>query len=162
MKIYLLRMKQKNLFLAVALLPLLFFAACEKNDNGPVLTVKEKALIGAGAGKIWELQSITVPKSNDPSVDSSIMQPCADSALMAFDMYKAYQLANGSKAACDSVAVPYSIGSWSLSVGGDSLLLHGKRDLVWRLETLDENTLKAVFRDSTAPDKNWLKTIILK
>jgi hypothetical protein len=155
-------MKQKNILLAVALLPALFFAACEKNDNGPVLTAKEKALIGTGAGKIWKLQSLTVPKSDDPSVDSSIMQPCADSALMAFDMYKAYQLANGSKGACDSIAVPYSIGNWSLSVGGDSLLLHGKRDLIWKLETLDENTLKAVFRDSIAPDKKWVKTIILK
>ncbi len=155
-------MKQKNILLAVALLPALFFAACKKNDTGPVLTAKEKALIGAGAGKIWKLQSLTVPKSGDPSVDSSIMLPCADSALMAFDMYKAYQLANASKVACDSVAVPYSIGRWSLSAGGDSLLLHGKRDLVWKLETLDDNTLKAVFRDSISPDKNWLKTIILK
>ncbi len=155
-------MKQKNILLAIALLPALFFAACEKNDSGPVLNAKERALIGAGAGKIWKLQSLTVSKSDDPSVDSSILQPCADSALMAFDMYKTYQLANASKTACDSVAVPYSIGSWSLSLGGDSLLLHGKRKLVWKLETLDENTLKAVFRDSIAPDKNWIKTIILK
>ena len=155
-------MKQVNKILALALLSALFFAACEKNDSGPVLTAKEKTLIGAGAGKIWKLQSLTVPKSNDASVDSSITQPCADSTLMAFDMYRAYQLANGSKAACDSIAVPYSIGSWSLSAGGDSLLLHGKRNFVWKIETLDATTLKATFRDSISPDKNWLKTITLK
>lgn len=156
-------MKPINKILAFALLSVLLLSACQKTNDGPVLTAKERTLIGtSGAGKIWILQSLTMPKAGDASVDSSIRKPCADSALMAFDIYKAYQLANGSKGACDSIAVPYSIGSWSLSADGDSLLLHGKRDLVWKVEILNDNMLKAIFRDSLSPDKNWLKTIILK
>jgi len=155
-------MKQMNKTLAFALLSSLLFAACKKTVDGPSLTDREKALIGnSGAGKIWRLHSLTVPKNGDALADSSIMLPCADSALMAFDMYHAFQLANVSKAACDSVAVPYSIGNWALSASGDSLLLRSKRNVIWKLEILNDSTLKAVFRDSISPDKNWLKTIIL-
>ena len=156
-------MKPLKRILGLALLLAILFAACKKTVESPQLTGREKALIGnSGAGKIWKLYSLTVPKPGNASLDSSIMLPCADSALMAFDVYHAYQLANVSKTTCDSIAVPYSLGNWALSAGGDSLLLHGKRNLIWKLEILNDSTLKAVFRDSISPDKNWLKTIILK
>ena len=156
-------MKSINRILGLALSSTLLFAACQKTVDSPSLTEREKALIGnSGAGKIWKLYSLSVPKAGDALADSSIMLPCADSALMAFDIYNAYQLANVSKTACDSIAVPYSIGNWALSASGDSLLLRGQRNLIWKLEILNDSTLKAVFRDSISPDKNWLKTIILK
>ena len=153
-------MKTVNKILAFSLIAALFFAACKKNDNGPTLSPQEKALIGNG--KIWKLQSLTVAKSDDPTKDSSITKSCSDSALMAFDVYKAYQLADASKGGCDSSIVPYSKGTWAFSAGSDSLLLQGSRKFVWNIEKLNDTILKATFRDSISPDKNWLKTITLK
>ena len=150
-------MKKVNKIVALGVFAALFFAACEKNDNGPKLTPKEKAL----TGKVWKLQSLTIPQSADPSKDSSIMTPCADSALMAFDLYKAYQLANTAKA-CDSTIVPYDKGNWAFSAGSDSLLLKGKRNFVWKIQLLNDTIIKATFRDSIAPAQNWVKTITLK
>jgi hypothetical protein len=150
-------MKKVNKFLALGLLATLFFTACEKNDNGPVLTAKEKIL----TNKIWKLQSLTVQKSDDPTKDSSITKPCSDSALMAFDVFKIYQLADASKS-CDSTIVPYDKGTWKLSASGDSLTLQGKKKFIWNIVALNDSTLKATFRDSIAPTNNWLKTITLK
>lgn len=149
-------MKKRNLF-ALGVLAVLVFAACQKNDNGPELSPKERML----TGKIWKLHSLTVPKSDDPTKDSSISKPCSDSALMVFDVYKAYQLANPSKA-CDSTIVPYDLGRWAFSSTSDSLILEGKRKFVWKIQELNDSTLKATFRDSIAPTKDWIKTITLK
>lgn len=150
-------MKKISKIFALSIAAALAFAACKKTENGPDLTPKEKIL----TSKIWKLQSLTVPKVGT-STDSSIKQPCADSALIAFDIYKAYQLANASKVACDSVAVPYSKGTWAFSAGSDSLLLKGKRNFVWKIVAISDTMLKATFRDSIAPDKNWVKTITFK
>lgn len=151
-------MKKVSKIVAFSVLSALAFAACKKTENGPDLTPKEKIL----TGKIWKLQSLTMPKVETPSVDSSIMQPCADSALIAFDIYKAYQLASASEVPCDSIAVPYDKGNWAFSAGSDSILLKGKRNFVWKIVELSETTLKATFHDSIAPDKNWVKTITFK
>lgn len=136
---------------------LLLFAACKKNDNNvPVLTPKEQIL----SSKVWKLQSLTVPKSDNPAQDSSITKDCSDSALFLFDVYKNFQVADSKS--CDSTIIPYDKGKWALSAD-DSLFLTGsKRNLAWKVVTLNDNTVKAVFRDSTAPARNWLKTITLK
>ena len=150
-------MKKVNKIIALGIISSLFFAACEKTDNGPSLTPQEQIL----TSRIWKVDSLTVPQLNDPTKDSSITTACSDSALMAFDVYKAYQLADASKG-CDSVAIPYDMGTWKFSVGGDSLLLHGNRDFVWKIQVLNDTLVKATFHDSIAPDKNWIKTITLK
>jgi hypothetical protein len=149
-------MKNKNLILSLFVSAILF-AACEKTDTGPVLTPQEKAL----TNKIWALESLTVPAINDPSQDSSITTPCSDSALMAFDIYGVYQIADPSKA-CDSTIVPYAKGNWAISSDGDSLALMGKRNFIWKIEMLNDTILKATFRDSISPDKNYLKKITFK
>lgn len=149
-------MKNKNLILFLGILSVLFFA-CKKTDNGPVLTPQQKAL----TNRIWKLESLTVPKLNDSSQDSSITKSCSDSALMAFDIYNVYQLADPSKS-CDSSFVPYAKGNWELSSDNDSLLLYGKRNFAWKIEILNDTILKATFRDSISPDNNFLKKIILK
>ena len=136
---------------------MIFFVACKKTDNGPVLTPQEKAL----TNKIWKLQSLTVPRTSDPTKDSSITKSCSDSALMAFDIFSNFQLADATKA-CDSTIVPYDKGIWTFSANSDTLLLKGKRIFVWKLETLNDTILKATFRDSISPSKNWLKTITFK
>lgn len=151
-------MKKISKIVAFSILAALAFAACKKTENGPDLTPKEKIL----TGKIWKLQSLTVPKAGNPSADSSIKQSCSDSALIAFDIYKAYQLANASKVPCDSIAVPYDKGTWAFSAGSDSLLLKGKRNFVWKIVELSDTMFKATFRDSIAPGKNWVKTITFK
>lgn len=151
-------MKNRNNILSFGVLAILFFVACKKNDSPP-LSAKESVLVG----KIWRLYSLTVPKSDDSSQDSSITKPCSDSAFMAFDRYKVYQLADASAAGCDSAIVPYDKGIWSLSTTTDSLLLDGnKRDLIWKIEVLNDTLLKATFQDSIAPEQNWVKTITLK
>ena len=149
-------MKSKNL-LSIGIVSVLFFAACKKLDNGPALTPQQKAL----TNKIWKLKTLTVPKVSDPSQDSSITKPCSDSALMAFDIYSVYQLADPSKS-CDSSIVSYSKGNWALSSNNDSLVLFGKRRLAWKLEMLNDTILKATFRDSISPEKNSVKKITFK
>jgi hypothetical protein len=151
-------MKNKRSILSLAIVCILVFAACEKNDNGPSLTLGQKAL----TGRVWQLQSLTVPQVSDPSIDSSIIQPCADSALLAFDVYGNFQLADRSKNGCDSIAVPYDAGNWALSSDNDSLLLKGTRTFAWKLEKLNDTLIIATFRDSISPTESWLKKITLK
>lgn len=150
-------MINKKTLLSLGILFTIVFAACKKTDNGPVLTPQEKAL----TNKIWQLQSLTVPQVNDPTKDSSITTSCADSALMAFDIFNNFQLADATKH-CDTSIVPYDKGIWQLSSDNDSLVLKGKRTFVWKIEKLQDTILKATFRDSISPDKNWLKTITFK
>ena len=151
-------MKNKKLIFSLVIVSVFVFAACNKTHDGPSLTPEQKSL----TGRIWKLQSLTVPQTSDPSKDSSIIRSCADSALMAFDVYGNYQLADGSKNGCDSTAVPYDHGNWMLSADNDSLLLKGKRNFAWKLEKLNDTIVTATFRDSISPEKNWLKTITLK
>ncbi len=149
-------MKTKNYILALGALTALFFAACKKTDSGPSLTAKEKTL----TSKVWKLESLTVPKSDDATKDSSIMKTCSESALAAFDAYKAFQIADSKN--CDSTIVPYDKGTWKFFANEDSLSLEGKKKLALKIITLNETTLKAVFRDSVAPDKISVKTITFK
>ncbi|MEO6838911.1 MAG: hypothetical protein ABI185_11035 [Ginsengibacter sp.] len=151
-------MKHIKLVLYSAIACTLLFAACKKTVNGPTLTPLQKAL----TGRVWRLQSLTVPQKSDPSKDSSIIQPCADSALLAFDVYGSFQLADRSKNGCDSTVVPYDQGIWGISSDSDSLLLKGKRTFKWKLEKLNDTIIIATFRDSISPIKNWLKKITLK
>lgn len=151
-------MKNKKLIVSLVIVSVFVFAACNKTNDGPSLTSEQKSL----TGRIWRLQSLTVPQTSDPSKDSSIIQSCADSALMAFDVYGNYQLADGSKNGCDSTAVPCDHGTWALSSDNDSLLLKGKRNFAWKLEKLNDTIITATFRDSISPVKNWLKKITLK
>jgi hypothetical protein len=149
-------MKNKNL-LSVGIVSVLFFAACKKLDNGPSLTPQQKAL----TNKIWKLKSLTVPKLSDPSQDSSILKSCSDSALMAFDIYSVYQIADPTKS-CDSSIIPYSKGNWAMSSNNDTLLLFSKRNLAWKIDMVNDTILKATFRDSISPEKNAVKKITFK
>lgn len=151
-------MKTTNYLWAFGIFGLILFASCEKNDNNvPVLTPKEQIL----TSKVWKMKTITVPETEDPTKDSLITKECADSALFAFDAYKIFQIADPTKT-CDSSIVPYSKGTWALS-SADSLTLNGAhRKLVWKVTVINDSIIKAVYRDSIAPDNNRLKTITLK
>ena len=149
-------MKKTNYFLAFGILGLFLFAACKKDNNGPVLTTKEKTL----SGKTWKLKSITVPKKGDAAQDSSIAKECSVDALFTFDAFKNFQIKN--PGTCDSTIINYEKGTWALSTL-DSLTLNGaKKKFVWKITILNDSIVKATYRDSSAPDKNWLKTITLK
>ena len=134
------------------------FGACDKPVNGAPLTSQQKEL----TGRVWHIKSLTVPQINDPLKDSSIIQLCADSALMTFNSQGSFQLADRSKNGCDSIAVPYDKGIWELTSYNDSLLLKGKRTFAWKLEKLNDTLMTATFRDSISPSKSWLKKITLK
>jgi len=150
-------MKTLNNLIPLATLGLLFFVACKKNDNEPVLTQQEKILVN----KTWTLDSLTIPKISDPTEDSSITKECSEDALLDFDAHKGFQFTDPSKS-CDSSIVPYGNGTWSLSASNDTLVLNGARKLAWKIITLDNSRLEATFRDSISPDKIQMKTIILK
>jgi len=149
-------MKNKNLILSLIVFGT-FFAACKKTDNGPTLTPQQSAL----TNRIWSLKSLTVPKAGNASEDSSITKSCSDSALMAFDMFGNYQIADPSEG-CDSSIVPYSKGRWAISSNGDSLELIGKRSFIWKIIMLNDTILKATFHDSVSPENNMLKKITFK
>jgi len=150
-------MKNRNLILSLGTFCVMVFVACKKTENGPVMTPQQRAL----TGKIWKLTSLTVPSKINPSLDSSITTSCGDSAVMAFDIFGVYQLADPSKS-CDSTIVPYSKGNWAITSDNDSLLLYSKRQFAWKIEVLNDTILKASFRDSTSGSNNWLKKITLK
>ena len=150
-------MKTTNYFFAIGILGLLFFSACKKTDNDlPVLTPKEKIL----SSTVWKMESIIIPAEADPTQDSLITAGCADSALYAFDMFKNFQIADPT-GDCDSSIVSYDKGKWSLSAQ-DSLTLQGTRKMVWKINTLNDSTVIAHYRDSIAPDQVYQKTITLK
>jgi hypothetical protein len=151
-------MKNKKSILALAIACAFAFTSCEKTPDGPSLTPAQKSL----TGRVWQLQTLTVPFTSDPTKDSSIIQSCADSALLAFDYYGQFQFADRSKNGCDSVAVPYDKGIWALSADNDSLLLKGSRTFAWKLETLNDSLIVATFKDSVSPTEHWLKKITLK
>lgn len=147
-------MKKLNKNLALGIFGLLFFAACKKSENGPVLSPNEKLL----TAKVWELKTLTVPGEEE---ETSILIDCAKEASMAFDAYKNFQFADPTKE-CDSTVVPYDKGKWAFNATGDSLILEGKRKLAWKIVKLDESMLQATFRDSISPEENVVKTITLK
>ena len=143
--------------ITLGLATLVLFVACKKTDNGPILTPQQTIL----TSKIWKLQSLTVASRNDPSTDSSITKACSDSALMAFDVYGDFQLADPTKS-CDSSIVPFDRGVWMISSDSDSLMLQGQRTFFWKIDVLSDTLLQASFRDSISPTDNWLKKITLK
>ncbi len=150
-------MKTLNNLIPLATLGLLFFAACKKNDNEPILTPKEKILVN----KTWKVDSLTIPKISDPTKDSSIAKECSEDALLDFDANKSFRFTDPSKT-CDSTIVPYGNGTWTLGVSNDTLVLNGAKKLAWKIIKLDNTRLEATFRDSISPDKIQMKTIILK
>lgn len=150
-------MKIRNVIVCLGISTMIYLSACQKTENGRVLTPQEIAL----TGKIWKLNSLTVSSKTNPSLDSSITTSCGDSALMAFDIFGVYQLADPSKS-CDSSIVPYSNGNWAITGDNDTLVLYSKRNFAWKIETLNDTIFKASFRDSTSPENNWLKKITLK
>lgn len=150
-------MINKKFFLFFAICIALAFEACDKPVAGPSLSPQEKML----TGRIWKLKSLTVPQVTDPTKDSSITKQCSDSALMAFDAYKNFQIADPTRA-CDSTIVPYDMGTWVLSADADSLWMNGRRKFIWKIQTLNDTIIKATFRDSVSPEKNWVKTITFK
>ena len=150
-------MKTLNNLIPLATLGLLFFAACKKNDDGPVLTQKEKILVN----KTWTVDSLTIPKVSDPTKDSSIAKECTEDASLDFDANKAFRFTDPSKT-CDSSLVPYGNGAWSLGASNDTLVLNGARKFSWKIIKLENARLEATYRDSISPDKIQMKTIILK
>lgn len=136
---------------------LLLFAACKKDDNGPLLTSKEKMLVN----KTWKVDSLTVPKISDVTKDSSMAKECSKDALLDFNGDKTFSFTDPSKA-CDSSLVPYGKGTWSLKISNDTLFLNGPKKLSWKILASDNNKLKAVYRDSLSPAKIQMKTITLK
>ena len=150
-------MKTLNNLIPLFTVGLLLFAACKKDDNGPVLTPNEKILVN----KTWKVDSLTIPKISDATKDSSIAKECSEDALLDFNGDKTFSFTDPSKT-CDSSLVPYGNGTWTLKASNDTLFLNGTKKLSWKILTLDNNKLKAVYRDSISPTEIQIKTITLK
>lgn len=140
--------------MGVALVAMFIFASCK--DKGPELTPSEQIL----TSKVWKLKSITVPQITDPSKDSSIAKECTETALFAFDRQHTFNVTDVA-GNCDSTIIPYGSGSWQM-FSTDSLYLSRKAySQAWKLKTLNDSVVVAVFKDSIAPNSVWIKTLTL-
>lgn len=149
-------MKTKNLLIVTSVLFALSISACKKDDNEPKLTPTEKLLV-----KEWSVDSLVMKKLSNPETDSVITNDCITKAVIVFDAFKKFQVADVKKN-CDSTSLPYDFGTWSLSASGNQLSLKGKRNIIWNIQLLTADKIKATFRDSLSPQHNFVKTIVLK
>lgn len=133
----------------------LFMAACKK-DNGNPLTPKEQLLAHS-----WSIDALTMKEINDPSKDSSIITECVEKSKVIFLASRQFTIEDADKS-CDSTLLPYDTGTWNLSADGSVLTLKGKREIVWQVQSLDADKVKATFKDSLSPTHNFMKTIVLK
>lgn len=149
-------MKTTKTLFVICFLAATSFIACKKDKDEPSLTAQEKMLINT-----WKLESLSMPKSTNPETDSSILTDCIKEATFVFNAQKGFQFVDAGKD-CDSTILPYDKGNWVLSNEGKELTLKGKRTIKWNIKKLEENQIKATFRDSTSVDHNYIKTITLK
>lgn len=145
---------QKILYIAAGLI-MLGFVACKK-DKSTSLTAQEKLLV-----KNWTIDSLTMKSMVHPQEDSSILKNCVKQSKVLFNSSKQFQIVDVAKN-CDSLALPYGKGTWSLATNGGQLVLDGSRDLKWQILSLTNEKIKATFRDSLSPQHNFVKTIVLK
>ena len=150
-------MKTKYYLVAICALSITVFASCKKDKDEPRLNAKELLL----TAHTWKVNSITVPKISNPEVDSSITKDCSLLATIDFKSGRTFEIADPGKN-CDSTVVPYGKGTWTLTSVNDVLTLKGSKELSWKISSLTDSELKAVFRDSLSPEKIQMKTIILK
>ena len=150
-------MKTKHYLIALATLSATAFTACKKDKDEPKLNAKEILLTAHD----WKIKSITVPKKAGDGADSSITKDCSLKATIVFSKNRAFQAIDPDKN-CDSTIVPYGKGNWNYSLTKDSLSITGTKKMTWKVTSLTDNELKAIFKDSLAPDKVLLKTVTLK
>ena len=148
-------MKTKHYLLALCAFSMIAFTACKKDKDKPELNAKEVLLTAHS----WKLKTLTVPKKIGEG-DSSITKECSAKATFDFSKTKSFQVGDPDKN-CDSTLVPYSKGNWSYALSTDSLAFTGTKKMTWKVTSLTESELKAIFKDSLAPDKVYIKTLTL-
>lgn len=134
---------------------LLFMVACKKENSNP-LTPKEQLL-----AQSWNIDSLSMKKISESGGDSSIIKDCVKKSKVIFQTSKQFTIQDVDKS-CDSTLLPYDSGVWTLSADGNKLTLKGKREIVWQIQTLSADKVKATFKDSLSPAHNFMKTIVLK
>lgn len=149
-------MKTVGRILVMAVCSALLFAACKKDKSENTLTPKEQLLIND-----WSIDALTMKKINTPAEDSSIIKECVSKSKVNFQINRKFQITDTNKN-CDSTLLPFDSGNWQLSPNAEQLVLKGKRNIVWQIQTLNSDQIKATFRDSLSPQHNFVKTIVLK
>lgn len=144
-------------YAAVAVCSISLLAACKKDpvDNTPD---KIKKMLYS-----WKITGISVPKANQPDVDSSLFKPCMNDDIIKFNN-TAFDFQDGTTR-CDSTIFYYSKGSWSFDLVKDSIKLSAtnpSKYVSWKVVTLNDSILKVRFIDSLNPARKLNKTISFK
>ncbi|RFM28012.1 hypothetical protein [Deminuibacter soli] len=153
------------LALAATALAAATITGCFKsNDSQPASLTKNQVFM---VQKPWAIRSITIPKKNDSTQDSSIFQPCHSKAGIYFgqpvysDGSGAFAYLDSAKG-CDSNAFHYGQGRWLFATAAeDSLatLNYSYGISVMKVLALNDSVLQVRFIDSMRNAPKILKTI---
>ncbi|MFT3683033.1 MAG: hypothetical protein QM791_22425 [Ferruginibacter sp.] len=152
-------MKKRSIvkMLAAALCCSIVFLACKKDDPDTT-PVKVKMLLFD-----WKIDSISVPKAAQPTVDSTLKKTCMSDDVIRFS--KSGFDFQDAASKCDSSIFFYAKGGWAYDLTKDSIKLNAtnpSKYLSWKVVTLNDSLLKVRFTDSFNPAKKLVKTIVFK
>lgn len=129
---------------AVAILTLgMFMSACNKDDSGGPVVPSEQSRLTAHT---WSLSGATL--SDSAVTDSSFYTSCMADDSLNFKKDKSFKFSDGATT-CDTTALPYGSGSWTLNAAKDTLSMkYSDTTLSWKIESLTDSTLQVSYPDS--------------
>jgi hypothetical protein len=144
-------------FLAVIISCNALLMACKKDEPTPVPSKVQKLLFD------WKITAISVPKANQPDVDSSLLKTCMSDDIIRFNN-AGFDFQDGTNK-CDSSIFYYAKGNWAFDLIADSIKLGATNPAKyrsWKVITLNDSILKVKFIDSLNPANKLTKTISFK
>ncbi|MBL0358575.1 MAG: hypothetical protein IPP72_17695 [Chitinophagaceae bacterium] len=152
-------MKHINIvkYVAVTVCSIALLAACKKDEADKTPEKIKKMLYN------WKITGISVPKANQPEIDSSLFKPCMNDDIIKFNT-AGFDFQDGTTR-CDSSIFYYIKGSWSFDLARDSVKLNATNPakyVSWKVVTLNDSVLKVKFVDSLNPARKLNKSISFK
>lgn len=121
----------------------MFLSACNKDESGGPAIPPEQSKLTAHT---WSLSKATLTDS--AVTDSSFYTSCMADDSLHFGKDKKFTFSDGTTV-CDSTALPYGSGNWTLNTGKDTLSLkYSDTTLMWKIESLTDSTLQISYPDS--------------
>lgn len=136
-------MSRKNLFQYILIMAFgLFLMACNKENNGPPLSSKEKVL----TSRAWIAADLVI--SDSTGNDSSIFRSCMEDDKLSFEANHDFSFSEG-EIACDSSGLAYGQGIWAFNLDEDSLALKSNDTTrYFGVDTLTNTLFRLSYRDS--------------